>query len=83
MFAGTGSLTQDMEKQLQANSIRIGVLEQENARLRSALAKVKAAAEQGVLKVRLHPSQGELGATGERGAGASGVLRTSKPPYGP
>ncbi|XP_075625753.1 coiled-coil domain-containing protein 157 isoform X2 [Balearica regulorum gibbericeps] len=40
-----------MEKQLQANSIRIGVLEQENARLRSALAKVKAAAEQGVLKL--------------------------------
>lgn len=72
-----------MEKQLQANSIRIGVLEQENARLRSALAKVKAAAEQGVLKVRLHPSHGELGATGERGAGASRVLRTSKPPYGP
>ncbi|KFP19371.1 Coiled-coil domain-containing protein 157, partial [Egretta garzetta] len=49
-FESTGSLTQDMEKQLQANSIRIGVLEQENARLRSALAKVKAAAEQGVLK---------------------------------
>ncbi|KAF1668802.1 hypothetical protein FQA23_0006420, partial [Aptenodytes patagonicus] len=49
-FESTGSLTEDMEKQLQANSIRIGVLEQENARLRSALAKVKAAAEQGVLK---------------------------------
>ncbi|NWH52414.1 CC157 protein, partial [Fregata magnificens] len=50
-FEGTGSLTEDMEKQLQANSIRISVLEQENARLRSALAKVKAAAEQGVLKL--------------------------------
>ncbi|XP_076209281.1 coiled-coil domain-containing protein 157-like [Aptenodytes patagonicus] len=50
-FESTGSLTEDMEKQLQANSIRIGVLEQENARLRSALAKVKAAAEQGVLKL--------------------------------
>ncbi|NXC78208.1 CC157 protein, partial [Anhinga anhinga] len=49
-FESTGSLTEDMEKQLQANSIRIGVLEQENARLRSALAKVKVAAEQGVLK---------------------------------
>ncbi|KAF1607309.1 UNVERIFIED_CONTAM: hypothetical protein FQV16_0003274, partial [Eudyptes robustus] len=49
-FESTGSLTEDMEKQLQANSIRISVLEQENARLRSALAKVKAAAEQGVLK---------------------------------
>ncbi|NXG92037.1 CC157 protein, partial [Stercorarius parasiticus] len=51
-FESTGSLTEDMEKQLQANSIRISVLEQENARLRSALAKVKSAAEQGVLKVR-------------------------------
>ncbi|NWZ50306.1 CC157 protein, partial [Haliaeetus albicilla] len=49
-FESTGSLTMDMEKQLQANSIRISVLEQENVRLRSALAKVKAAAEQGVLK---------------------------------
>ncbi|KAM6241881.1 coiled-coil domain-containing protein 157 isoform 3-T3 [Spheniscus humboldti] len=50
-FESTGSLTEDMEKQLQANSIRISVLEQENVRLRSALAKVKAAAEQGVLKL--------------------------------
>ncbi|XP_010561684.1 PREDICTED: coiled-coil domain-containing protein 157 [Haliaeetus leucocephalus] len=50
-FESTGSLTMDMEKQLQANSIRISVLEQENVRLRSALAKVKAAAEQGVLKL--------------------------------
>ncbi|NWX22144.1 CC157 protein, partial [Aegotheles bennettii] len=48
----TGSWTEDMEKQLQANSIRIHVLEQENVRLRAALAKVKVAAEQGVLKVR-------------------------------
>ncbi|XP_009573068.1 PREDICTED: coiled-coil domain-containing protein 157, partial [Fulmarus glacialis] len=52
-FESTGNLTKDMEKQLQANSIRISVLEQENARLRSALAKVKAAAEQGVLKTQL------------------------------
>ncbi|KAM9626195.1 coiled-coil domain-containing protein 157 isoform 2-T2 [Morphnus guianensis] len=50
-FESTGSLTKDMEKQLQANSIRISVLEEENVRLRSALAKVKAAAEQGVLKL--------------------------------
>ncbi|KAM6112034.1 coiled-coil domain-containing protein 157-like [Pterocles gutturalis] len=50
-FESTGSVTEDMEKQLQANTIRIGVLEQENVRLRSALAKVKAAAEQGVLKL--------------------------------
>ncbi|XP_037233457.1 coiled-coil domain-containing protein 157 isoform X2 [Falco rusticolus] len=46
----TGSLTEDMEKQIQANSIPVGVLE-ENARLRSALARLKAAAERGVLKL--------------------------------
>ncbi|KFQ78327.1 Coiled-coil domain-containing protein 157, partial [Phaethon lepturus] len=50
-FESTGSLMEDMEKQLQANNIRISVLEQENARLGSALAKVKVAAEQGVLKL--------------------------------
>ncbi|XP_010181727.1 PREDICTED: coiled-coil domain-containing protein 157, partial [Mesitornis unicolor] len=50
-FESTGSLTEDMEKQLQANTIRVSVLEQENVRLRSALAKVKVAAEQGVLKL--------------------------------
>ncbi|NXC34135.1 CC157 protein, partial [Campylorhamphus procurvoides] len=49
-FESSGDLTEDMENQLQANSIRIGVLEQENVRLRSVLAKVKAAAQQGMLK---------------------------------
>ncbi|NXW81793.1 CC157 protein, partial [Alopecoenas beccarii] len=49
-FESSGSVTEDMEKQLEANSIRISVLEQENTRLRSALAKVQVAATQGVLK---------------------------------
>ncbi|XP_048820354.1 coiled-coil domain-containing protein 157 isoform X1 [Lagopus muta] len=49
-FESTGNITEDMEKQLQANHIRIGVLEQENTRLMAALAKVKAAAQQGVLQ---------------------------------
>ncbi|XP_071427964.1 coiled-coil domain-containing protein 157-like [Pithys albifrons albifrons] len=50
-FESSGNLTEDMENQLQANSIRMEVLEQENARLRAVLAKVKAAAQQGVLKL--------------------------------
>ncbi|KAJ7422680.1 Coiled-coil domain-containing protein 157 [Pitangus sulphuratus] len=50
-FESTGNLTEDMENQLQANIIRIGVLERENARLGAVLAKVKAAAQQGVLKL--------------------------------
>ncbi|XP_019476677.1 coiled-coil domain-containing protein 157 isoform X2 [Meleagris gallopavo] len=49
-FESTGNITEDMEKQLQANHIRISVLEQENTKLRAALAKVKAAAQQGVLQ---------------------------------
>lgn len=40
-----------MERQLQANTLRIEVLQRENAQLQALLAKVKAAAEQGVLKV--------------------------------
>ncbi|XP_068017967.1 coiled-coil domain-containing protein 157-like [Melanerpes formicivorus] len=40
-----------MERQLQANSIRREVLERESARLGSALAKVKLAAEQGALQL--------------------------------
>lgn len=57
MFAGSGNLTEDMESQLQANNIRIQVLEQENAQLKALLAKVKAAAEQGVLKVSWVPQR--------------------------
>ncbi|NWI07063.1 CC157 protein, partial [Tichodroma muraria] len=49
-FESSGNLTEDMESQLQANNIRIKVLEQENAQLEALLAKVKAAAEQGMLK---------------------------------
>lgn len=46
-----------MESQLQANNIRIQVLEQENTQLKALLAKVKAAAEQGVLKVSWVPQR--------------------------
>ncbi|NWW16783.1 CC157 protein, partial [Falcunculus frontatus] len=49
-FESSGNLTEDMESQLQANNIRIRMLERENAQLEAVLAKVKAAAEQGVLK---------------------------------
>ncbi|NWV97560.1 CC157 protein, partial [Machaerirhynchus nigripectus] len=49
-FESSGNLTEDMERQLQANNIRIEVLEQENAQLKALLTKVKAAAEQGMLK---------------------------------
>ncbi|NXY53525.1 CC157 protein, partial [Callaeas wilsoni] len=54
-FESSGNLTEDMESQLQANNIRIEVLERENAQLEALLAKVKAAAKQGVLKVSWVP----------------------------
>lgn len=58
-----------MESQLQANKIRIEVLERENTQLETLLAKVKAAAERGVLKVSWVPQEW--------------VLCTPKPPRGP
>ncbi|RMC06065.1 hypothetical protein DUI87_17610 [Hirundo rustica rustica] len=61
-FESSGNLTEDMESQLQANTIRIEVLERENARLEALLAKVKAAAEQGMLKVaQQREQQGQHG----------------------
>ncbi|XP_075290554.1 coiled-coil domain-containing protein 157 [Opisthocomus hoazin] len=47
----TGSVAEEMEQHVQANSVRISVLQQENARLGAALAKLKAAAQQGVLQL--------------------------------
>ncbi|NWZ93085.1 CC157 protein, partial [Nesospiza acunhae] len=49
-FESSGNFTEDMKSQLQANKIRIEVLERENTQLEALLAKVKAAAEQGMLK---------------------------------
>ncbi|XP_019717360.1 coiled-coil domain-containing protein 157 isoform X2 [Hippocampus comes] len=46
----TGNVLLDMEQQLQANSIRIGVLEKENAALQGSLVKLKEAAQQNAAK---------------------------------
>ncbi|XP_019394812.1 PREDICTED: coiled-coil domain-containing protein 157 isoform X1 [Crocodylus porosus] len=50
-FESTGNVAEDMEKQLQANNIRINILEQENFRLRTALVKMREAAKQGALRL--------------------------------
>nr|XP_060641285.1 coiled-coil domain-containing protein 157 isoform X1 [Anolis sagrei ordinatus] len=55
-FEGTGDVLEDMAKQLQANNIRISVLEEENTRLRAAVAKVKEVAQQEGPKI-LPPTQ--------------------------
>ncbi|XP_051021137.1 coiled-coil domain-containing protein 157 isoform X3 [Acomys russatus] len=47
----SGNVTQDMERQVQANDIRIQVLQEENRRLQSMLTKIREVAQQGGLKM--------------------------------
>uniref|UniRef100_A0A8C3FK18 Uncharacterized protein n=1 Tax=Chrysemys picta bellii TaxID=8478 RepID=A0A8C3FK18_CHRPI len=88
---------QQTVRQLQANNIRISVLEEENSRLRTALAKMKETAQEGVLRVRglWSPSWGQSWALGSQGAlgsflepilgsgitGGSGVLPGADPGF--
>ncbi|EPY81094.1 coiled-coil domain-containing protein 157-like protein [Camelus ferus] len=46
----SGDVTDDMERQVQANDIRIRVLQEENGRLQSMLSKIREVAQQGGLK---------------------------------
>ncbi|KAL1789998.1 coiled-coil domain-containing protein 157 isoform X2 [Sigmodon hispidus] len=47
----SGNVTYDMERQVQANDIRIRVLQDENRRLQSMLTKIQEVAQQGALKI--------------------------------
>ncbi|XP_036908397.1 coiled-coil domain-containing protein 157 isoform X4 [Sturnira hondurensis] len=47
----SGNVTDDMERQVQANNIRIRVLQEENGRLQSMLSKIREVAQQGALKL--------------------------------
>lgn len=47
----SGNVTDDMERQVQANDIRIHVLQEENGRIRSMLSKIREVAQQGGLKL--------------------------------
>ncbi|XP_045880240.1 coiled-coil domain-containing protein 157 [Meles meles] len=47
----SGNVTDDMERQVQANDIRIRVLQEENGRLQSMLSKIREVAQQGSLKL--------------------------------
>ncbi|XP_039188492.1 coiled-coil domain-containing protein 157 isoform X3 [Crotalus tigris] len=55
-FETSGNVMEDMGKQLQANNIRISILEEENARLRNAIGKMKEPAQQEMQKFVL-PTQ--------------------------
>ncbi|XP_075069236.1 coiled-coil domain-containing protein 157 [Mixophyes fleayi] len=50
-FESSGNITEDMEKQLQANSIRISILEEENSKLRASLYRLGEMSNQGPLKI--------------------------------
>lgn len=62
---GSGNVTDDMERQVQANDIRIRVLQEENGRLRSMLSKIREVAQQGGLKVGSIAPQPERPAPGD------------------
>ncbi|XP_047552615.1 coiled-coil domain-containing protein 157 isoform X3 [Lutra lutra] len=47
----SGNVTDDMVRQVQANDIRIQVLQEENGRLQSMLSKIREVAQQGSLKL--------------------------------
>ncbi|XP_069820233.1 coiled-coil domain-containing protein 157 isoform X2 [Dendropsophus ebraccatus] len=53
-FESSGDITEDMEKQLQANGIRISILEEENAKLRVSLHKLGEKSKRGALKMLYH-----------------------------
>ncbi|KAM9330797.1 coiled-coil domain-containing protein 157 [Gastrophryne carolinensis] len=50
-FECSGDITEDMERQLQANSIRITILEEENAKLRASLQKLEEKSKQRPLQI--------------------------------
>lgn len=62
LFAVSGNVMEDMGKQLQANNIRISILEEENSRLRNAIGKMKEPPQQEMQKVDGGPQGGEGGA---------------------
>lgn len=51
-FQGTGNVLLDMERQLQANNIRMKVLEQENTTLYASLVKLRERAQNNATRVR-------------------------------
>lgn len=74
---GSGNVTDDMERQVQANDIRIRVLQEENGRLRSMLSKIREVAQQGGLKVGSiapQPERGQPLGTRKRSPQPSGGL---------
>ncbi|XP_075685768.1 coiled-coil domain-containing protein 157 isoform X2 [Rhinoderma darwinii] len=84
-FESSGDITEDMEQQLQANSIRINILQEENSKLRVSLHKLGERSKQGPLKVIPQTQLWTLPTTveplfPEPQSQSSGSSSTSKPP---
>uniref|UniRef100_A0A9L0RUA3 Coiled-coil domain containing 157 n=1 Tax=Equus caballus TaxID=9796 RepID=A0A9L0RUA3_HORSE len=86
----SGNVTDDMERQMEANNIRIRVLHEENGRLQSMLSKIREVAQQGGLKLIpqdqlwAHSSRGIQGAAPPAQAqrASPGPLGRRHPPGG-
>ncbi|XP_032112760.1 coiled-coil domain-containing protein 157 isoform X2 [Sapajus apella] len=64
----SGNVTDHMERQVQANDIRIRVLQEENGRLQSMLSKIREVAQQGGLKLIRQDQLLSLSSKGTPGA---------------
>ncbi|XP_017355094.1 coiled-coil domain-containing protein 157 isoform X2 [Cebus imitator] len=64
----SGNVTDHMERQVQANDIRIQVLQEENGRLQSMLSKIREVAQQGGLKLIRQDQLLSLSSKGTPGA---------------
>ncbi|XP_012320422.2 coiled-coil domain-containing protein 157 [Aotus nancymaae] len=77
----SGNVTDHMERQVQANDIRIRVLQEENGRLQSMLSKIREVAQQGGLKLI---SQDQLWSPSSKGTqGATPPVQTQSTSPGP
>ncbi|ELW66535.1 Coiled-coil domain-containing protein 157 [Tupaia chinensis] len=77
----SGNVTDDMERQVRANNIRIRVLQEENERLQSMLSRIREVAQQGGLK--LIP-QDQLWPTASKGIpGAASPAQAQRASPGP
>ncbi|XP_037366772.1 coiled-coil domain-containing protein 157 isoform X2 [Talpa occidentalis] len=79
----SGNITDDMERQVQANDIRIRVLQEENGRLQSMLSKIREVAQQGSLKLIPQDQLWAPSSKGTRGTSPPAPFpRTSPGPLG-
>nr|KAF6403141.1 coiled-coil domain containing 157 [Molossus molossus] len=77
----SGNVMDDMERQVQANDIRIRVLQEENGRLRSMLSKIQDVAQHGGLK--LIPQDQLWARPGQGIQGAAPPIQTQRVSSGP